>query len=529
LNSTSRHIFYALSSSLLFILSFPGAIGWWPCIWIALVPFFAAVRDQSAGRAFRLGLLVGFCHFTFLLYWIYIVLHTYGYLPWWVAVPAVLLLSLYMSLYPAFFAVIIAGVMRRGGSVLWVAPACWVALDFVRSLLFSGFPWQDLAYSQYRIPLIIQSADLAGHYGITFLIVLVNGLVYTVYTQWGAEKQGQAPAGLKRKRLRWQMLPAGLLIMAAVVYSPIRYAQVADALKQGKTVPVVVVQGNIAQDLKWTQPMQRQTVRIYQQLSAAAAAEFGETKADVLLVWPETALPFYIKDTDRLPRQILRLVRNNTAFLLTGVPYIAASSHMAGAEEEYYNSAILVAPNGAVTGRYNKQHLVPFGEYIPFRKILPLPGPLVESMGDFSAGAGQQPLVCQAARIGVLICFESIFPELARHWVENGANLLVNITNDAWYGRSSAPWQHFSMAVLRAVETRRSLARAANTGVSGFVDPLGRTSGLLPLFQAGYSTARLVLGRESTVFVRFGYMFPILCLAAMLLFGGYSWWFSSRQ
>jgi apolipoprotein N-acyltransferase len=170
-----------------------------------------------------------------------------------------------------------------------------------------------------------------------------------------------------------------------------------------------------------------------------------------------------------------------------------------------------------VNGRYDKQHLVPFGEYIPFREYLPFVGPLVESMGDFTPGSTQRPLACQTAGIGVLICFESIFPDLSRKWTENGANMLVNITNDAWFGRSSAPWQHFSMAVFRAVETRRSLARAANTGVSGFVDPVGRISASLPLFETGYSTDDLPICSEQTFFVRYGYYFPVFCIIGVIL------------
>jgi apolipoprotein N-acyltransferase len=187
----------------------------------------------------------------------------------------------------------------------------------------------------------------------------------------------------------------------------------------------------------------------------------------------------------------------------------------------YYNSAFLFSPVTAMpgvpralrpAGRYDKQHLVPFGEYIPLRTILPLPGPLVETMGDFSLGNSVAPLSCGKAQLGVLICFESIFPDLARREVDAGATLLVNITNDAWFGRSSAPWQHLAMAVLRAVENRRSLARAANTGISGFIDPAGRTQKLSPLFVPYAASARLPLLTGKTVFGRFGHNLPLACL-----------------
>jgi apolipoprotein N-acyltransferase len=211
------------------------------------------------------------------------------------------------------------------------------------------------------------------------------------------------------------------------------------------------------------------------------------------------------------------MARDNGACLLTGVPYAEGAAGGNPVEDRYYNSAILLGPDGGVNGRYDKQHLVPFGEYIPFRKYLPFVGPLVESMGDFTPGSTQRPLACQTAGIGVLICFESIFPDLSRKWTENGANMLVNITNDAWFGRSSAPWQHFSMAVFRAVETRRSLARAANTGVSGFIDPVGRISASLPLFETGYLTGDLPICSEQTFYVRYGYYFPVFCIIGVIL------------
>jgi apolipoprotein N-acyltransferase len=471
------------------------------------------------GRAFRLGLLIGFVHYTFLLYWIVIVLGTYGHLAWWVTVPALLLLSLYMSLYPAIFAVIISRAMKKGRSLLWLAPALWVTLDAVRGKLFTGFPWQDLAYSQCRAPWLIQAADLVGHHGITFLIVLANGLLYTIATRFPFQRGIKTTANFDQQKRRVSVGPvaAGLVILAAVIYGLLRYGQVAEQVARCPTVRVAVIQGNISQDRKWTPAMQHETLEIYQRLSTKAVEEGGTRKEPMLLIWPETALPFYIRSEVGVPAAVAQRVRDKGACLLTGVPYAEGAAGGNPVEDRYYNSAILLGPDGDVNGRYDKQHLVPFGEYIPFRKYLPFVGPLVESMGDFTPGSTQRPLACQTAGIGVLICFESIFPDLSRKWTENGANMLVNITNDAWFGRSSAPWQHFSMAVFRAVETRRSLARAANTGVSGFVDPVGRISASLPLFETGYSTDDLPICSEQTFFVRYGYYFPVFCIIGVIL------------
>lgn len=510
---------YALCSGVLLILSFPGAVGWWPCAWLAIVPLIAAVRDVPLGRAFRLGLLAGFVHYTFLLYWILIVLGIYGHLAWWVTVPALLLLSLYMSLYPALFTVVISWSMKRGGSLIWLAPTLWVTLDYIRSRLFTGFPWQDLAYSQYRVLSVIQAADLVGHYGITFLIVLVNVLVYTLALQAPFPVLHRTLANSARPVRQAPAAPiaAALVIVAVMTYSLLRYEQMSAQVARCPTLRVAVIQGNIEQDRKWTPGMQKQTLKIYGYLSAQALASSTSGEKPVLLVWPETALPFYIQTGTGVPPAVTRLVRGRESCLLTGVPYAETAPGDAATKASYYNSAILLGPAGTLQARYDKQHLVPFGEYIPFRKFLSFVGPLVESMGDFTPGSAQQPLACQTARIGVLICFESIFPDLARKWVAAGANLLVNMTNDAWFGRSSAPWQHFSMAVFRAIETRRSLARAANTGISGFIDPLGRTSAMLPLFQEAWATADLPICTAGTFFIRYGHYFPILCMLGVII------------
>jgi apolipoprotein N-acyltransferase len=519
LENSSRPLIYALCSGLLLILSFPGAAGWWPCAWLALIPLFAAVRNVPLDRAFRLGLLAGFVHYTFLLYWILIVLGTYGHIALWVTVPALLLLSLYMSLYPALFALVISWHMQRGRSLIWLAPALWVSLDYIRGQLFTGFPWQDLAYSQYRAVALIQTADLVGHYGITFLIVLANSLTFSLALRSpiATVRRTITNSALSVRQPLLSPIVAAIVIVAALTYSLLRYEQMTVRISRCPTLPVAVIQGNIDQDRKWTPTMQQQTLKIYGNLSAQALAAIIPAEKPMLLVWPETALPVYISSGAEVPTPVTRLASEHGCCLLTGVPFVENSFRDARTGAHYYNSAILLGPAGTLVDRYDKVHLVPFGEYIPFRKYLPFVGPVVESMGDFTPGTVGHPLACQTARIGVLICFESIFPDLARKWAANGANLLVNLTNDAWFGRSSAPWQHFSMAVFRAIETRRSLARAANTGVSGFIDPLGRTTAILPLFQEGYAIAEVALCRVGTFFIQYGHYFPVLCMLGVVI------------
>jgi len=279
-----------------------------------------------------------------------------------------------------------------------------------------------------------------------------------------------------------------------------------------------VVQGNIEQDQKWSPAMRLKTVDIYTGLSEQAIARKDGPPA--LLVWPETALPFVISDNPYYRRLKEGLLTKEKIWLLSGAPFYKAvegKKSQQAREFQSYNSAYLFTPEGKIAGRYDKQHLVPFGEYVPLSNYISLPGPFVENIGNFSSGKPIKPLSCQDAAIGVLICFESIFPKLARDWTAAGANLLVNITNDAWFGRSSAPWQHLSMGVFRAVENRRSLARAANTGVSALVNPLGRIIGTSPLFQTFYLMADVPLLQAKTIFVAFGYHFGLFCLVASIL------------
>jgi apolipoprotein N-acyltransferase len=408
--------------------------------------------------------------------------------------------------------------------VVWIGPLLWVGLDFLRSFLFSGFPWQDLAYSQYKALLLIQAADLTGHFGVTFHIVLVNCITALLFVLWRdnmavAESSLSVLMALRiRRAWHYAVLPGLCIILAVMTYNFLRYLHISEEIELSPKMRIALVQGNVEQDQKWSPAMRLKTIDIYSELSKLALKQGNESP--VLLVWPETALPFLISDNPYFNKLKKQLIEKEKIWLLSGAPFYEKKESGKSQEEKggfnSYNSAYLLTPEGEIAARYDKQHLVPFGEYIPFSNLLPLPGPLVENIGNFSAGKSIRPLSCQSAEIGVLICFESIFPKLARDWTSRGANLLVNITNDAWFGRSSAPWQHLSMAVFRALENRRSLARSANTGVSALIDPLGRTAGTSPLFQPYYLVAETPLLQAKTIFVGFGHYFGLLCLLACI-------------
>lgn len=497
----------ALMTAGLLWLAFPGGGGIWPLLFIALVPLLLAViKTRTLQQAGICGVLTGLFHFLVLLYWLVTVLGRYGGLPPFLSVPSLVLLALYMSLYLGVFAVIARFFFVRipWQLALWVIPCLWVALDWCRSFLFTGFPWMDPGYALANVPWLIQSADLWGHYGLSYCLVLINTLVAMLFLS-GTRKRGQ---------LAW-FVPVLLLCSGVALYSFLRWQQIGRQMLVSETMRIGVVQGNIAQDLKWSPHLQQETLTNY----IGQSRGLIEKNHPSLVVWPETALPFY-PVAHPLLQPVRDLAAQGQISLLTGAPWYEQDGGSGDGQElrRYYNSALLFDTSGQIMDKYSKSHLVPFGEYVPLKKFLPFLAPVVEAVGDFRPGVIQHPLACQNARIGVLICFESIFPDIARKWVGVKANILVNLTNDAWYGRSSAPYHSLAMTVLRAVETRRSLVRAANTGFSGFIDPLGRMRMVSPLFETWAASAEVVLMDEETWFVRWGYLFAPLCLGVVMVF-----------
>lgn len=520
LSETSKAVLYpAVFSSILLEISMPGDFGWWLLLFVALVPLFRAILYNSPCRSFLTGLLTGFFYYTILLYWIVIVLSQYGGLPVWMAVGALLLLSIYMSLYLAVFCFLTSIVSGRYwqkerpiGTLVFIAPFIWVGLDWVRSLFFTAFPWMDLAYGLYKQLYLIQAADLGGHHLITLCIVLVNCLVLYIFEQ----QQQQVHWNIRFEK-RMMMLLCSFLVFVGG-YSYLRFNQMSQSLHKGFNAQVSVIQGNIEQDDKWTAENKTKTVKKYIDLSTQALNE----NMSELVVWPETAMPFFLQQ-DQLFRSIGNFVKNKNIWLLTGAPFFSQSlqENQKDLKTSYYNSAVLVNPDGIILQRYDKMHLVPFGEYVPMRKALPFLEPLVHVITDFTPGEAITTLSFGSLKLGVLICFESIFPDLARTQTELGANLLVNLTNDAWYGRSSAPYQTLAMSVFRSIENRRSLVRAANTGISCFIDPLGAISHQSEIFISTHLTSKVPILENLSVYNRFGYHFGVVCFSisfAFLLF-----------
>ncbi len=497
-------IILAAVSGILLTGSFPETgLSW--LAWFAILPLLIAVRDLEFRQSFRLGLLTGLVHYLTLLYWLSYTMKTYGHLPVYLCIPVLFLFSFYLALYIALFSGMFSRISSGPLLSFFMIPVLWVALEYVRSFLFTGFPWELIAYSQYKALHIIQVSDILGPYGVSFLLAMSNATVFIGFLyKTGTQRH--------EKKISIRHVAISLLVFIFVFagfwyYGKSRIEKTDRAVSDSAGITISVIQGNISQSEKWDPAFQYATVKKYINLSRAATAD----KPD-LVVWPETAAPFYFLYDKELTKKVQNGVAETGAGFLIGSPSFIRD----GEKIEFYNSAYMLGPDGKVTGKYDKVHLVPFGEYVPLKKWLPFLGKMVEQVGDFSSGEKGSTVGLNGHSIGVLICYELIFPYLSRAEVINGAGLLVNMTNDAWYGRTSAPYQHFSMAVFRAVENRRALVRAANTGISGFVDPAGRIIGSTPLFEDAVMTKRVPVLKELTFYTRFGDVFALACLAAAI-------------
>jgi len=495
-------------STILYVLSFP-KVSWSFLAWVAFFPLFKALDNKPARKRFRLGYLAGILSSLGIFYWVTHAMHYYGGLDSITSFSILFLMVLYLAIYFGVFAWL-WGLFPPQGlfSLIWV-PSIWVGLEFLRSHLLTGFPWELLGHSQYNFLPVIQLSEFTGVYGISFLIILVNQSLFRVF---GCDRAFQ---GWSRK---WKETALTLsLLTFALIFGFWSLSNQKQKDQQAPTLNVAVIQGNIDQSLKWNPVFQEETIRIYQDLTLKIL-----TKAPELVVWPETAAPFYFLNENHLTPLLFQLAQETRAHLLFGSPAVAYRQ----GKIQFYNRAYLLSSKGRLS-YYDKVHLVPFGEYVPLRRLLPFVGKMVQAIGDFSPGPGSYGLSHPKGKIGVLICFETIFPELSRAFKQEGCRILVNMTNDAWYGRTSAPYQHLSMLTFRAVENRVWIARAANTGFSAFIDSSGRIVKEVPLFQRGAIYANIPLRGEKTFYTRYGDISVVFC--GIIFLGGIIFWVSKRK
>jgi apolipoprotein N-acyltransferase len=492
----------ALTSGVLLALSFP-RFGHPAFGWIALVPLLLALTGwhgrpealpgRSPLRGFTLGLTTGFVYFVGTIYWTGTVVRQFGGLAAPVALLAMTLLALYLALYPALTALVTTRLVARfGAGALLVSAAAWVSTEFLRGVLFGGFPWVPLGNSQVEVLPVAQLASVAGVYGVSALVAFVNAVV--------------AYALLTSGRQRAVAVAAAVTVVVAT--GAWGAARIADGALTRAGVPLTVglVQGNIAQEDKWNPREARRIFTTYVAMTRDAVRQGAE-----YVVWPESSTPFMFEEDDAGEAAMRDLARE------VGVPILFGSDQIVRASPpRMYNAAFLVTPGGETAAVYRKIHLVPFGEYVPFKNWLSFVSPLVESLAEFAPGDEMVMLPVGAHRTSTAICYEVVYPSLVREAVEAGSELLTTITNDAWYGYSSAPYQHFALASMRAIEQGRYLARAANTGISGVVDPYGRVVQRSAIFEQVGIVEEVRLLTDRTVYSVIG---DAVAYAAMALVG----------
>ncbi len=435
-------VLLATASAVLLRLAYP-PFDVWACAWFALVPLFAAVNGQKERGAFLAAFLAGSLFFGLTLYW---VVH--------VTIPGTVVLSLYCGLYIGLFGVAFRFARARFG---WAgrcvgAASFWVCLEYLRAHVMTGFPWALLAHTQTSYPGAIQIADTIGAYGVSFLLVFVNTAIFEELTARGLSK------ALRLRR-------AG--VVAAVVAAWLGYGawRLDQDPRLASPLKVALVQADIAQEIKWVSRFSESIFDKYVLLT-----EIVELRDDPdVIIWPETSFPDYLEAgvNDAPLSYLARKI---------GRPLFVGAIRLDGFD--YFNSALLYVPSGRLAGLYDKLHLVPFGEYLPGRKQLPFLANLVP-IEDFTPGRAHTIFSlwgerCPAIKAAVLICFEDIFPELAAAFVREGADFLINMTNDGWFKDTASPYQHFQASVFRAVENRVYVVRAANTGISCIIDDAGR-------------------------------------------------------
>ncbi|MBW1804820.1 MAG: apolipoprotein N-acyltransferase [Deltaproteobacteria bacterium] len=496
---STRKMLYSILSGVMLTASFPPARLEW-MVWFALVPLLKALEGERGFNAFRLGFFAGLAHYLTLIYWIVVVLDSYGGLNFVMSLSILILLCVYLSLYTGIFSLLVSHLDGSRFRLFMIA-FVWVSLEYIRAKLLTGFPWCLLGYSQFRHLTLIQVADLTGVYGLSFLILLFNALIYLVIFDHGS-KGG-------RKILRYEIPVVLLILFLGLAYGHNRLSDDTGRKKKKNSVSVAIIQGNVDQSVKWDPRYKDETVELYHRLTLTTR-DLGPD----LVVWPETSLPFFFQDRSEYRDRVLEIARDSGAGFIVGSPAYKREIE----KTKYYNRTYLISPKGELNDYYDKTHLVPFGEYVPFKKYLPFIHRLVQAAGDFAPGQKIQPLRLTEFSAGVLICFEAIFPELARAQVKNGAEILVNLTNDAWFGMTSAPYQHLCMSIFRAVENRRPLIRAANTGFSAFINPDGEILSRSSLFEEEVLGHKLELGDHGlTFYSRYGDLFIYVILVMGLI------------
>jgi apolipoprotein N-acyltransferase len=482
------------ASGILLALSFP-QYGHPVVAWVALAPLMVTLFELHSwpafrrGRAVLLGFVAGLGYFGGTVYWTGTVVSQFGGLTAPVGVVVAALLVAYLALFPALFTLCLAWLgAKYGRRAILLAPAVWVSTELARTYFWSGFPWLLLGYSQTTVLPVAQFASIVGVFGMSALVAMVStSLAYSV---------------VSRTRGSLITVCATAAALVAITLWGAQRLEKNELVTQGRPVRVALIQGNIPQDQKWDERQADNIRNTYLTLTREAAAKGAQ-----LVLWPESSTPLPFMDDKAGAERIRELVRQ------TGIELLLGSDDIDHETKSYYNAAFLVREDGTVAGKYQKMHLVPFGEFVPLQQLLFFVGPLVEQVGGFTAGPEMVMLPTRHGPISTAICYEIVFPRLVGESVSRGSQLLTTITNDAWYGQTSAPYQHFLQAQMRSIEQGRYLARAANTGITGFVDPYGRVLEKTEIFERAILVGEVRLLEGRTIYGRIGDLFAYICAA----------------
>lgn len=495
-------------SALLQVVIFPLADLYW-LSWIAVAPLLVALMQArvmgelqvdaaprlgpaTPGQGFLLGYACGILWSGGTCYWVYDTMHRYGGLPAPAAAFVLLLFCLYIGLYHGLFALLVATVARRGAPlprVLVVAPFLWVAVELARTRI-TAFPWELLGYAQTGNLLLARIVTLTGVYGLSWETLLVNSAFAAAFL---VVKD-------RRKRLLAAAAGAALILQAGQwVRGP------ADEVNRS----AVLVQPNVPIVAAWTEDYFQGTLRELAALSQHPPGT-SESRHPDLLVWPESPTPFYTND-QKFQEPVSSLAKTMGTWMIVGAIGVNPAMHSGREGSEVFNSAALVSPQGEWAARYDKVHLVPFGEYLPFPKLFAFAGGLTKEVGEFGRGGSRTPLDAGGQQLGTFICYESIFPDEVRQFAGAGAGVFVNISNDGWYGDSGAWQQHLQQTRMRAIENNRWLLSATNTGLTAVIDPQGRVAAELPRKERTALVAGYALVSGTTFYTRHGDWFAFAC------------------
>ena len=495
----------AVLSAALLVFSFPD-FNLWPLAWVGLVPLFLAIaRRPARGRAFLLGWITGTLFFYGSCYWLTHAMIRYGGIPSWVAYLLIIPPTVIAGLFPAFSSMALArAVARWGARALFIAPLLWVAFEWARLGLI-GQLWNAIGYSQAYIPDLIQTARWGGVYAVGFLIVLVNAAV--------------AYALLQRNARALMVTAAAILCVIVIVFiSMLRTAVITSDVRPPDAV-VVVVQPNVPMDQQKSIAETAALIERHYSLSESGLSKEAEAFSDLprIVIWPESPMYFSYAQDSEFRELVARFAAKNR----TSVLFNAMEPAPAGGT---YNSAVMINQEGRLVAQYDKIRLLPFGEYVPLPRWLPGVSSIPAMVGDFTPGAEYTLMPLGEARAGVFICFESAFPSISRHFVDNGADVLVNISNDGYLGQTPVMRQHLANTVFRAVENSRPVVRATNTGITAFITERGQVQDVTEGFRPDVRTwtvSRSFQGK--TFYTRFGDVFVGLCALISLVVAVISW------